>query len=244
MATEHETFAARWNRRKLEAKREADGATKSLPPADRPTELVGDAANRTPADPDPVDTTPMPTLDDVTPDGNVIAFLQKRVPAELQKLALRKAWTSDPLISTFVEIAENQYDWNTPGGAPGFGPLDPSWDLKALLAQATGATPDVKEDGPIASGAPDCDKTTRDELAEHPQRPSASQQEAQADVYTASPVEGQSPPQPLMAVDTVRTTEPSHSDMSKQAQRLAPHNKVSTVTRRHGGALPTFDESR
>jgi hypothetical protein len=161
--SDHETFAARWNRRKLEAKQAEQAGV--VRPAD--DELAG--PNEGAEFVEPVDEMPLPTLDDVTPEGDVVAFLHKRVPAELQKLALRKAWTSDPVISTFIEMAENQYDWNVPGGVPGFGPMDPSWNVDELLAQAIGAVPvEVKDEVILADAglesAPvdkECDRTTQ-----------------------------------------------------------------------------------
>ncbi len=45
-------------------------------------------------------------------------------------------WSLDPGIRDFVsEAREYAYDWNTPGGVPGLGPLLPSDDVKAMLAR-------------------------------------------------------------------------------------------------------------
>lgn len=232
--TDRETFAARWNRRKLEAKR--DDA--SLP------EAVSESLTATDAAPI-VDDTPLPSLDDITPEGDIAAFLHKRIPAELQKLALRKAWTSDPVISNFIEMAENQYDWNTPGGCPGFGPLDPSWDIEKLLAQATGALP--PEDIALAkvrdesvdtscgrrshklSPSPDENATksndaSHDEVASDDELPDCSVPCSSSEqmIEQANPA-----PSYVMPVD-----------MFQESQRLAAHNSASQTRRRHGGALP------
>ncbi len=100
---------------------------------------------------------PLPSVDDLTPDSDLSAFFRKGVPQELQRLAMRRMWTLDPGIRDFIEMAENQYDFNLPGGVPGFGELSPGTDLGQLLAQAIGSGPaatPAAEPGSAAEGAP------------------------------------------------------------------------------------------
>jgi Protein of unknown function (DUF3306) len=240
---DHETFATRWNRRKLEAK-QAEQA--QVEPKIAP-EQVSDGDGVT----EPVDDTPLPTLDDVTPEGDVVAFLQKRVPAELQKLALRKAWASDPLISTFIEVAENQYDWNALDGVPGFGAMDPGWNVQELLAQAIGAVPaEAKDEISVAVGeAPNeptvdelCDRTTQDaaggDSSTIDEGLGALQQSVVLD-KTASFAEDRGEPQELFLdagsrAQRVQTV----ADIPEKTQRLAVHTNAATRAQRHGGALP------
>src|SRR3954464_3911729 len=80
----------------------------------------------------------LPSIDAITIDTDIRAFLNSRVPAELTRAALRRAWTSDPAIRDFVGIAENQWDFNDRTAISGFGPLFESDDVPALLAQAFG----------------------------------------------------------------------------------------------------------
>jgi Protein of unknown function (DUF3306) len=239
---DHETFAARWNRRKLEAK-QAEQA--QVEPKIAP-EQVSDGDGVT----EPVDDTPLPTLDDVTPEGDVVAFLQKRVPAELQKLALRKAWTSDPVISTFIEMAENQYDWNLPGGVPGFGPMDPSWNVEELLAQAIGAVPaEAKDEKVVAEATPEaehvdknCDRTTQHEGAADPEIGGsilgATQQfPAFAESgLTTEQIEGRKEVinDALLRGPRVQR----NNDIPEKSQQDAVHTFSANHPRRHGGALP------
>jgi hypothetical protein len=61
------------------------------------------------------------------------------VPAELTQAALRSAWRNDPTIREFVEIADNQWDFNEPEGVPGFGLLGAAEEARRLVAQAMGA---------------------------------------------------------------------------------------------------------
>jgi hypothetical protein len=151
MADENrEPFLARWSRlKKAEAARPLPAAaSQPAPPSEADPREAGPAA-AAPATSD-VSAAPseeavrledLPRLDDLTADSDISIFLRKGVPEELRNLALRRAWSLDPAIRDFVEVAENQYDWNAPGGVPGFGELDPSFDLEKLLAQATGQLP-------------------------------------------------------------------------------------------------------
>ena len=231
----NETFATRWNRRKLEAKREADAAADISRDA-----VAAPEGARHDATAEAVDTTPLPSLDDITPSGDVTAFLKQRVPAELQKLALRRAWASDPVISGFVEVAENQWDWNVPGlGPPGFGPLDPSWNVAELLAQATGTLPTAPAQ-PVVDGG--CDKTTHS-----PAIPSESfdaqpavavRHEPGTEIVT--PVAGVESGSADRLIAGLNPTPCSGAeiDRSKKSQPLAMHHTQGLPRRRHGGALP------
>jgi hypothetical protein len=233
-----EAFAARWARRKREAR--AEPAQPALAP---PTA----AALSRDALPDAAEpSAPLPTLEDVTADGDIAAFLQKRIPAELHKLALRKAWSLDPTISTFIEMAENQYDWNTPGGAPGYGPLDPSWNVEALLTQATGLAPGSRPDPALAHIDPaGCDKTpqemaelcdpTADQMldAAHNDKPTDDQR-ADGGALSASS-------ERLMHGEIAAVDDHENIDMLKQTQRLAAHQTQPVTRRAHGGALPEID---
>jgi hypothetical protein len=243
----HETFAARWNRRKL-ATKQADVQSQL---AHEQVALAPEPVPGVPPD------TPLPSLDDITPSSDIAAFLQKRVPAELQKLALRKAWTSDPLISTFIEVAENQYDWNTPGGAPGFGPLDPSWDIEKLLAQATGALPDKPEpDARTAAIDEPFDHATNSDHATDGNRDKPTHTEAaltasvgtQPDLALQHPDDAPSSIRrsggaespivnPLTAPQVDEHALVSH-DQPPPSQPPAPHNLLALRVARHGGALP------
>ena len=132
----------RWVRLKHEAKTTAQQAGAVSTGLEGPTELPGtDAAMQEPFDP-----TSLPSIDSITADTDVVAFLKSGVPTALTRAALRRAWTSDPAIREFVGIAENQWDFNDPNGIPGFGQLDVTESRVPFLAQVSrtpGEIPDL-----------------------------------------------------------------------------------------------------
>ena len=77
----------------------------------------------------------LPPIESIGVGTDIRAFLQKGVPLELTRAALRRAWTSDPAIRDFIGIAENQWDFATGSDIPGFGPLDLSDDVRRMVAE-------------------------------------------------------------------------------------------------------------
>jgi hypothetical protein len=96
---------------------------------------------------EPFDPASLPSIETITVDTDIRGFLQCRVPVELTRAALRQAWASDPVIRDFIGIAENQWDFNDPNAIPGFGPLQDSDDMPALLARALGRHKNLAEMG-------------------------------------------------------------------------------------------------
>jgi uncharacterized protein DUF3306 len=80
----------------------------------------------------------LPPLESIEAGTDVSAFLRPGVPADLAQAALRRAWVADPAIHDFVGLAENAWDFNAPGGVPGFGPLQAIDDVQRLAAQVAG----------------------------------------------------------------------------------------------------------
>ncbi len=139
----------RWSRRKLAAK---------AAPAAAETPLVPEL---TPPDPPPPD---LPSIDTLGLASDYTAFLQKGVTAEVQRLALQRAWESDERIAGFRGMAEYAWDFN----APNYGRLRPGDDVAQLLravleppapdppsaeepAIATAKAPPALEPGPVES---------------------------------------------------------------------------------------------
>src|SRR5262249_2990157 len=101
----------------------------------------------------------LPPIDSIVAGSDIRAFLQKGVPAELTKAALRRGWTTDPAIRDFIGIAEHQWDCTDPTSMPGFGPLEATGDLPQLVAQAMGklqeaaAPSSLREEGTVAAAS-------------------------------------------------------------------------------------------
>jgi len=157
--SEPENFLTRWSRRKRVAGEEADKPAPNLPaqstetapetpaqggePGSKPAVV---RAPETAAAPEPAfDPASLPSLDSIGAQTDIRAFLQPGVPGELRLAALRRAWSADPAILNFKGLAENDWDFTAPNSMLGFGELDPSTDVKGMLAQLFGETPRADE---------------------------------------------------------------------------------------------------
>lgn len=219
-----EPFLARWSRLKR-------GEDKSqLPEVDGRDEPAAAPDPEAPAaeaavDTEPLDLSKLPRLEDLTGQSDIRAFLDPRVPEGLRNEALRRAWRLDPVIDTFIEVAENQYDWNTPGGAPGFGPLVAGGDLPQLLAQATGRLFE-KPEAPKAT-AIDAGTATATETVSFADGAAAAGQVADAAPREDTPA----------AVSLVTRSPAGPADLTDAAP--SDEQPRQALARRHGSALPS-----
>jgi Protein of unknown function (DUF3306) len=137
-------FLSRWSRRKREVKAE-DTAAKAVPadaapPVDEPGVAVRDAADGT-SEPATAEAArqeldqltldeliaSLPKVEEITATTDITGFLDGRIPDMLRNAALRATWMSDPAIRDFLNDARDYaLDYNTPGAAPGYGPLSES----------------------------------------------------------------------------------------------------------------------
>jgi Protein of unknown function (DUF3306) len=146
VVTDRANAFARWVRLKHEAKATAQQAEAVSTRAEAAAEQPGINA----AMQEPFDSASLPSIDSITADTDIVAFLKSDVPTELTRAALRRAWTSDPAIRDFIGIAENQWDFNDPNGMAGFGRLDASESGVTFLAQLSstpGEMPDLLAEG-------------------------------------------------------------------------------------------------
>jgi hypothetical protein len=72
---------------------------------------------------------------------DIAHWLRRNVPETWRQTALRRLWVTDPVIRDFIGPADYAWDWNTPGGAPGYGPLAAIHDVEKLLAHLAGEEP-------------------------------------------------------------------------------------------------------
>jgi hypothetical protein len=123
-----DSFLRRWSRLKRQAP--------AQPPAPAP---IGEALPD--EEPPPAETIPL---------DEIALWLNRRVPQAWRILALRRLWVSDATIASYIGPADYQWDWETIGGSPGWGPLRAVDDIADLLSRAIGEyqppPPQIPED--------------------------------------------------------------------------------------------------
>ena len=165
----------------------------------------------------------LPSLDALTPDTDLSAFLQAGVPTALRNAALRRMWSLDPAIRDFVsEARDYAYDWNTPGGVPGTGPLLPIDDVKAMLKRVIDGVPTGVDEaaGPESQGVP-----------------AASQDDPAASASAADP-DPEAIPGPVPAAPSL-DMHPQVADLAGDRPEVAQPALPRPRLRRHGGAMPS-----
>jgi hypothetical protein len=253
-----EGFLTRWSRRKLESDREGpepeaadrsdaalseDGAGIDRATAEAmPVSPAGDADEETrigetrTAEPE-IDLASLPPVESIDATSDITAFLKSGVPAELTRAALRRVWTSDPAIRDFIEVAENQWDFATGVGIPGFGPIEASEELTRIASRiAEAGRPDFPE--PRLGRA--------EEPGQEPEIPSASDDTTVArglqapDEQAERPEEEAATPHPDTAENSGNNPEPVHVAMQQERPVEPPtvETAVSPARRPHGRALP------
>ncbi len=156
--SEPEKFLTRWSRRKLVAEEPAPPPAAEAAPQ-KPVEdnaTSGGTAGKTAVPPEPVfDPASLPSLDSISMETDITAFLKPGVPGELRLAALRRAWVTDPAIRDFKGLAENDWDFTVPNATMGFGEIDPGLDVKKMLADVFGDAPRDEPPAPELPAAPE-----------------------------------------------------------------------------------------
>jgi hypothetical protein len=98
------------------------------------------AASAVPDEPTaaPFDPTTLPSIESITAETDIRAFLAPGVPPELALAALRRAWSADPAIRDFVGLADYAWDYHAVGSMAGFGPLEMTDELRQMVARIMG----------------------------------------------------------------------------------------------------------
>jgi hypothetical protein len=239
--SEPENFLSRWSRRKLEpeqAQRDEGVSARELETGEPKTDAEEPVKTESAADRQAegsrsnepgFDLTKLPSLESITAETDVRVFLQKGVPAELSRAALRRAWSADPAIRDFIGIAENQYDFATGKDLPGFGDLDISADeLRRLVAEVFGEKLPEPELPPAPSAAAQAPAPMDDLQVD----------EGQQTVADAADREEQSP----AGTDAIAAPEVSpqcnNADTASQQSIPEPEPDLFAARRPHGRALP------
>ena len=251
MSSEH--FLSRWSRRKQEVRENGQRDQNDVPPhAEAPAlETLSDPCPPEAGKPiEPADAeisaeeiAALPSLEELTADTDITAFLRKGVPERLRNAALRRMWSLDPKIRDFVcEAREYAYDWNTPGGVPGFGgPLPPAEEIRKLAEQIVGAVrPSTDVGGETTAGGP----SSRSHIRER----SRSDSNPLEDMASGRSPAGAEPrvireqpcPQESLAAEPVRdVTESREPGFSVRVTPSDAGRDTEQVRqRRHGGAKP------
>lgn len=179
-----EGFLSRWSRRKrgeAEPVEPPEAVAEAAPPAAEPPPAPPVAEEREPE----FDLSQLPPLDSLTAESDFSVFLKPGVPAAIRGAALRKAWVADPLIRDYVSPLDYGWDFNAPGGVPGFAlELGETGErLKKLIAQAVGER--EEEPPPPQTAAPTEDERTPE--AEEPAPPALVAEAAPPPLDSASP---------------------------------------------------------
>jgi hypothetical protein len=170
----------------------------------------------------------LPKVEDLVPGQSLSAFMQAWVPAPLRNAALQRMWLLDPAIRDYVNPAlDYAYDYNTPGCAPGFGPMETSEEAVREVAEmfdrALGRKAGAEGEDPA------CDRTPQDpegrDAALQPETDDAPQA-----VLVPSPGD--------VATDAAnRATKPATDDAAMR-DKPADIAQIQPARGRNGGALP------
>jgi hypothetical protein len=234
--SEREDFLARWSRRKRQKVEKVGGdqaEDAASPAAASAPEDTADAdtpeKGARPAEPPgPLfDPKTLPSIEAITAQTDIRAFLAPGVPAELTRAALRRAWAADPKIRDFVGLADYAWDFNAPGAMAGFGPLEMTDELRReIVGMLTGGR---SAEAPATNSA-----AAPQEKAEQPGL--GSEQVAQPLEYESR--------QDAVEEDQDRTLDHddltlcSEENIALQNQPAKQPASQSIVQRSHGRALP------
>lgn len=226
-----ENFVARWSRLKRDTAKENKETTQADAEQDQPGLQPGGAETAPgnggkPSEP-AFDPASLPSIESITADSDIRAFLQSGVPAELTRAALRRVWTADPAIRDFIGLAENQWDFTDPTAMAGFGPLEATDNVRQLVAQAMGKLGEAAEEATQAAAPPEQNPAAASNVI------SAPSQERHAQVAGMPEENEQHAEGSSAVVECNRTVSvaPQHAD--------APAEVGPVSNRRaHGRALP------
>jgi hypothetical protein len=164
-----DSFFARWSRQKRYAAPRSDA--KEHPPSN----TIETVKSGSPTTGDAPAAIPLPPIETTESASDIKAFLASGVPLEVTRAALRRAWRLDPAIRDFIGLSENAWDFDAPGGVPGFGPLDLK-EVRRLVAQLLDKPQTGDPDSAAApvGGGP---ATPAEPTIHHPEGNAAAQQE-------------------------------------------------------------------
>jgi hypothetical protein len=218
-----EGFLTRWARRKHAAATNARAEPQPKHTGNRPITEAAPASLPAEEGQALVDPESLPPIETIGAESDIRLFLANGVPADLARAALRRAWSADPAIRHFIGLSENSWDFNAPGGVPGFGSLTME-DARRLLARV------MEETEALGPGRP---------AAERPMDGQASVPAGGSHQTTT----GSDADQIKLARDTDTDQESpmarsEKANIAMQHERGERKSRLPLPRRRHGGALP------
>lgn len=233
-------FLGRWSRRKRAAA--AGIGEPAAPEPDAPSRAQPDAmpdpeqAALPEAGPQEEPFVEPPALDTIGEDFDLSYWLRQKVPDVWKRQALRHAWSADPAIRDFKGLADYDLDYNTPGMAPGYGPLNESDDVAAMARKIFG---EPEPEAVARDSQPqDHPAQTSSEASDHAL---AASRQAEAAGDLGTPTARQDAPDPATKGDEFAQDQAESDAASQQTvpdQRENPQ-MIVRIRRRGGGAMPT-----
>lgn len=259
MSDTGEGFLSRWSRlKRTEAVPAAPATPPAVPDTDPAHGQSAEDADERPRDPETgavIDlewVKSLPRIDDLAPGADLSGFMRAGVPEALRREALRRVWEIDPVIRDFVSPAlDYAYDYNTPGAAPGYGPLSESdiAQAKRFLETVFSDPPEMRKNTdtpkPVSAHSPDCDVESQGEIAQATAAAAPNERESDAalrrgrdDAVTAESVDSLSSGDQERSVQSIQTfgDSPDHAAVHQTSEPAAA--PVLPRRRRGGGATP------
>ncbi|WP_052763886.1 DUF3306 domain-containing protein [Microvirga massiliensis] len=253
MSDDREDFLARWSRRKREANRAGTETPSGESRTTHPEPLrhgpdeegsSGGAERTAPASVEPTLTeeelAALPKIEEISAQTDIAGFLRKGVPEALRNAALRRMWSVDPAIRDYVGDARDYaWDWNTPGGVPGNGPLLPGDDADGVLRTLFSNRPSQESERRITASPDESDQALPDEskvvegLQTRSDTDAALQQNTRDEVDLPAGGSPESQASPAIAHG-----QPELHDDAAVRSEPAENRLAHSPRRRHGRARP------
>jgi hypothetical protein len=103
---------SRWSQRKAAARRGEMPAEPEEQPAPQAATSIEDAASAEQGGAATDDTPALPPVEELTAESDYTAFLGEKVPEHLRRAALRKLWSSDPVLANLDGLNHYDEDYN------------------------------------------------------------------------------------------------------------------------------------
>jgi Protein of unknown function (DUF3306) len=229
--SEREDFLARWSRRKRQATDAIEDAPITAEPRASEQRMEGEKSRDNERPPETesreplFDLTTLPSIESISAETDIRAFLVPGVPAELTRAALRRAWAADPTIRDFVGLADYAWDFHAPGAMAGFGPLEMTDELRREILGMLTRGQHAEEVESSASVASEKTSQSPEQLG-----PAAMSGENESPRETDMNKTGEPDDR-----HDVRAASQGNAAVQYQSTQQQPQ---ASVQRRHGSALP------